>query len=163
MPAYEVDIEHRVTDQVFSLYHGDEMLHFNVTLLARLHKQMPGEFRRITMDLDEPVYSLCMNYRGIEEHKVAALKPRSLRHPGYGVMFEEGTFTIVDGHHRLVRRWRGGVRVMDFWVSHEDVWRHCLVPYSPEEKEMLAENMPPRVNDPGVIASSVSLHPKVKK
>src|ERR1035437_1619960 len=114
MPAYSIEIEHRERDQVFSYYHNDTMLHFNASLLARLHKQMPNEFRRITMDLGQAEYDLCMANRGIEEPKLANLTAQMLREPGYGVLFEGGTFTIVDGHHRLVRRWRGYVHVMDF-------------------------------------------------
>lgn len=160
MKAYSVTIDHRETDQVFSYYHADKMLHFNASLLGRLHKQIPAGFRRITMDLDQAVYDLCMNNRGIEEPKIAALEAKSLRDPGYGVLFESGLFTIVDGHHRLVRRWRGGVRVMDFWVAGPDVWQHCLVHYAPEFEQMLAEGMPPRVADPEPMPSAVILHPR---
>lgn len=159
MPAYEVEIEHRETDQVFSYYHGEKMLHFNVTLLSRLRGWMPAEFRRITMDLDQKVYDLCLTHRGIEEDKIAALTPKSLRDPGYGVLFDDdGSFTIVDGHHRLVRRYRGGVRVMDFWVAPQAVWRHCLVEYSAEGEEMLAKSIPPREDAPEQFASRVTLH-----
>lgn len=158
MPAYAVEIEHRETDQVFSYYHGDRMLHFNATLLARLHKAMPAEFQRITMDIGAAEYNLCMNHRGIEEPKVAALRPADLREPGYAVLFEEGSFTIVDGHHRLVRRYRGGVRVMDFWVCLPEVWRHCLVEYTAEGENNIAEALPPRVDDPTSIASTVKVH-----
>lgn len=160
MPIYELEVEHRETDQVFSYYHGggDEMLHFNVSLLARLHKQMPAEFRRITMDIGQAEYDLCMGHRGIEEPKVAKLSPKSLREPGYGCLFDEGSFTIVDGHHRLVRRFRGGVRVMDFWVSPRMIWEHCLVEYNEEGKRKVAEAMPPRVENPEMIPSVVKLH-----
>jgi hypothetical protein len=163
MPAYHVEIEHRDTDQVFSYHHGDAMLHFNASLLARLHKSMPGEFRRITMDLSEDEYTLCMAHRGIEEARVTALSPTTLRDPGYGVLFDNGLFTIVDGHHRLVRRYRGGVRVMDFWVTHRDVWQHCLVQYSAEGEALLAAGMPPKAEDPVSIASRITLHPKDRK
>lgn len=158
MPTYEIEIEHRKMDQVFSYYHGDEMLHFNASLLARLHKQMPNEFRLITMDLDEAIYDLCMKHRGIEEPKIDRLTPTQLREPGYGVLFEDGSFTIVDGHHRLVRRWRGAVRVMDFWVSPPAIWRECLVHYSPEFEKFLATGTPERVLDPALIPSVVKVH-----
>lgn len=163
MPAYAVEIEHRETDQVFSYYHDDVMLHFNATLLARLRKMMPAEFSRLTLDLTELEYGLCMKHRGIDEAKVAALTPASLRDPGYGVLFDEGVFSIIDGHHRLVRRWRGGVRVMDFWVTHADVWRHCLVHYEAEFEAILAKNIPPRVEDPGLVTSRVTLHPNKER
>jgi len=168
MPFYEVEIEHLDTDQVFSYYHGPDasggydMLHFNVTLLARLRDAMPDQFRRITMDFGDAEYELCMQHRGIEEPKITALEPKQLREPGYGVLFDDGLFSIVDGHHRLVRRYRGGVRVMDFWVTHRDVWQHCLVEYSEEGEKILSAAMPERVENPVNIASHVTLHPKDK-
>jgi hypothetical protein len=159
MPMYEVEIEHRDTDQVFSYWHGDVMLHFNATLLGRLRKAMPNEFRRITMDITEAEYSMCMSHRGIEEPRVNSLRPSELREPGMGVLFDDDhSFTIVDGHHRLVRRYRGGVRVMDFWVTYEAVWRHCLVEYTAEGERMLADAMPPKVENPVSIPSSVTVH-----
>lgn len=158
MPAYEVEIEHRETDQVFSYYHGDGMLHFNVTLLARLHKSMPNEFRRLTLDITDDEYKLCLEHRGIEEAKVEALTPKQLREPGYSVALDNGLFTIVDGHHRLVRRYRGGVRVMDFWITHRDVWQHCLVEYTKEGEDILAQSIPARVENPAAIASHVKVH-----
>jgi hypothetical protein len=164
MPAYTIEIEHRDTDQVFSYFHGDKMLHFNATLLARLHKQMPDEFRRITMELDEQTYGLCMNHRGIEEPKVDRLRPRDLREPGYGVLFaDDGSFTMVDGHHRFVRRYRAGVRVMDFYVTVEAVWRNCLVEYSPEFDQELAKHMPERATEPEKFASRVIIHGPERK
>lgn len=159
MPSYLIDIEHLPTDQVFSYHHGEENLHFNATLLARLHKQMPDEFRRITMDIDHAIYDLCMKYRGIEEHRVVGLLPRNLREPGYGAVFEDGRFTVIDGHHRLVRRYRGGVRVMDFFVAPPPIWRACLVPYTAEESAMVMTGVPPRVEHPTDIASRVTVHP----
>ncbi len=158
MPAYAVEIEHRDTDQVFSYYHGNKMLHFNATLLARLHQQMKPEFQRITMDIGDAEYDLCMKHRGIEEDKVTKLSPADLREPGYAVVFEDGFFTIVDGHHRLVRRYRGGVRVMDFWVCMPEVWRNCLVEYTEEGEREIAKALPERVDDPTSIASTVKVH-----
>jgi hypothetical protein len=162
MPAYLVELEHRESDQVFSYYHGNKLMHFNASLLARLHKSMPGEFRRITLDITQGEYDLCMQHRGVEEPKVAGLPARQLREPGYGVMFEDGSFTIIDGHHRLVRRFRGGVRVMDFWVTDETIWRHCLVEYTEEGEREISASLPPKVDLPERLLSTVELHPKSK-
>jgi hypothetical protein len=165
MKAYPVEIEHRETDQVFSYYHNlmdgtnaVSLLHFNASLLARLHQQMKPEFRRITMDIGQAGYDLCMKHRGIEEAKVERLTPSQLRDPGYGALFPDGSFTIVDGHHRLVRRYRGGVRVMDFWVCLREVWQHCLIEYTPEGECLIREALPPRVEDPAMIPSTVKVH-----
>lgn len=159
MPAYAVEIEHRATDQVFSYYHDNKMLHFNATLLARLHAAMKPEFKRITMDITEAEYDLCMKHRGIEEDKVQRLSPTNLREPGYAVFFEDGLFTIVDGHHRLVRRYRGGVRVMDFWVCFPEVWQACLIEYTPEGEEQIAKAIPARVEDAALIPSRITVKP----
>jgi hypothetical protein len=156
MPIYEITADHRPDDQVFSYYHHGKLLHFNVSLLNRLREQMPKEFRRITMDITDAEYRLVMEHRGIEEPKVKALTPKQLREPGLMVMFEQdGTVSIVDGHHRLARRYRGGVRVMDFYVTHETIWRVCLVDYPPELESLLAEEIPPEVEMPAMLASSV--------
>lgn len=163
MPAYTVNIEHREHDQVFSYYHGDAMLHFNASLLARLHKQMPNEFARVTLDIGPNEYALCMEHRGIEEDKLAKLTPAQLREPGYAVVFEDLAFTIVDGHHRLVRRYRGGVRVMDFFVASKQIWQHCLVAYSAEAEAQLAQGMPARSENPEQLATHVTLHPKERR
>jgi len=157
MPRYEVEIEHREDDQVFSYYHGSDMLHFNASLLARLRQQMPNEFRRITLDIGPGEYALVMEHRGIEAPKLEALKPADLREPGYGVFFDDGTFTVIDGHHRLVRRYCAGASQMDFWVCGPEVWRHCLVAYGEEEKQILAEHIPPRVDNPTHLVSRVTL------
>lgn len=163
MTTIAVELDHQPEDQVFSYHQGDSMLHFNVSLLARIHKQAPKQFRRITMDLDEQVYDLCMVHRGVEENKVSALKPSQLREPGYGVLLEDNSFVMVDGHHRLVRRWRGGVRVMDFFVTNKLMWEHCLVHYPPELEAFLAEGMPPKVSEPPRFASHVTLHGENKR
>lgn len=158
MGIYQIDCEHRDGDQIFSYWRGEKMLHFNVTLLERMRQQMPNEFRRITLDLDEAQYDLCMKHRGIEEDKVAALKPSNLREPGMACLLGPDEFTIVDGHHRLVRRYRGGVRVMDFWVMPEEIWRHALVPYGPEEEAEIAKFVPERVDNPEKITTGVTVH-----
>lgn len=156
----ELELEHRDRDQVFSYYHGNEMLHFNATLLARMRLKLPKEcFRLVTMDLDEDQYRLCIEHRGIEEPRVRNLRGVDLREPGYACLFEEngGSFTIVDGHHRLVRRWRGGVRTMNFWFSERGIWQHCLVHYPPEYERILAQGMPERVQEPTQLLSRVEV------
>lgn len=158
MPAYEIEIEHREADQVFSYWHGDKLLHFNTSLLARLREQMPKEFRRVTLTIGAPEYDLCMKHRGIEEAKVEKLTPPQLRDPGYAVLFEEGSFSIVDGHHRLVRRYRGGVRTMDFFVAPEVIWTHCLVEYTEEGEAKVMANLPLRTDGLEEIASHIVVH-----
>lgn len=159
MRLVEIDVHIEATDQVFSYYYEDTMLHFNTSMLARIHKQLPDEFRLFEMNVTDAEYSLCMQHRGIEEPKVAALKGKNLREPGYGVLFDKWltnkvpTFTIVDGHHRLVRRYRGGIRTMSYWICFPYIWRNCLMPGSAEIDAIIAKALPPKVeNEPSIFS-----------
>lgn len=156
----EIEAEHRETDQVFSYYHGGGMLHFNASLLARIRAALPPKcFQLITLDIGEDEYALCMAHRGIEEPKLAALTAAQLRDPGYAVLLDEQgmSFTIVDGHHRLVRRYRHGARQMKLWVTSRDIWQHCLVPYSKFDEAVLAQHMPERVAEPAQLLSRFTM------
>ncbi len=144
-----VEIEHKKTDQVFSYYHADKLLHFNVTLLARLRDAVPQMFRRITLGVGAAEYDLCIQHRGIEEPKVSALTNGQANEPGYGVFFaDDDSFSIVDGHHRLVRRYRDGAREMAFYVTTQSLWQHCLIEYPEEANRQIAAGLPPKVENP---------------
>lgn len=159
MSAHEVTIDHRITDQVFSYYHDQSMLHFNVSLLARLRGQLPtNAFARVTLDVGPGEYALVMEHRGIEDTKLTALKPEDLREPGYGVLFEDGSFTMVDGHHRLVARYRNGAHTMGLWVCFPEVWRACLVEYGTETEAILAQHLPAPCDNPDLLVSAITLH-----
>lgn len=154
----EIAISHNPGDQIFSYHRGEGILHFNVTLLARIRAAAPEAFRLITIELTPEIYSVCMDHRGIEEPKVEALTPKQLRDPGYAVVFPEGDYTVVDGHHRIVRRYRGGVRTMDlYFCPLQDIWQHCLVPYTEEETAHIASFLPERVHGAAMIPTVARL------
>lgn len=163
----EVMVEHRESDQVFSYFYGDgtplhvnDMLHFNVTLLDRLRKvspEMASQFRRVTMQLGADEYDLTMQHRGIEEPKVKRLTEAQRDEPGYAVILPNGSYTIVDGHHRLVRRYRDGRRSMEFYFCMRNVWNACLVEYTDEGNEKIRAGLPPRVADAPMIATAIKV------
>lgn len=160
MRIAEIDIHLEETDQVFSVYHENVLLHFNVTLLARIRKQLPKEFHLMRLTISEAEYGLTMEHRGIEEPKVAALRGKDLREPALGVLWDElsegvPSYTMIDGHHRLVRRFRGGVRFIDMWVCFSNIWRTCLMPSTPEEDAKIAKVLPPQVTDEIMVTSEV--------
>jgi len=150
-------------DQVFSYHYEDTLLHFNASLLARIHKEVPELFRKYRMTITEAEYDLCMQHRGIEEPKVERLRGKDLRAPGYSVLFEKSysedipSHTIIDGHHRLVRRYRGGIKFMDFYMCQRNVWQHCLMPSTPELDQKIAAALPPKVYDDTNIFSTVRM------
>jgi hypothetical protein len=66
-------------------------------------------------------------------------------------------YTVVDGHHRLVRRFRGGVRQMDFYACMPSLWRQILMPSSPEEDAVVAKTLPDRPENPTNIIHEVTM------
>lgn len=153
-----IPISHEEGDQIFSYHRGEDILHFNVTLLARIRAAAPEAFRKIEIELTPDIYNVCMDHRGIEEPKVEALTATQLREPGYAVVFPEGDYTVVDGHHRIVRRYRGGARTMDlYFCPLRDIWQHCLVPYTEEETAHIASFLPERVQGAAMIPTVARL------
>jgi hypothetical protein len=57
-------------------------------------------------------YTLRSN--GVEEEGIARLKPIDLRRPGILIHWGNDHTTLVDGAHRLVRRWREGMTTFEF-------------------------------------------------
>lgn len=149
------EMEYLDTDQVFSYWmDGTDLIHINASLLERVRKVAPSMFRKFTIPLSQEIYDLCMNHRGIEEWKVERLKGKHLREPGHIILWsgdrmDQGIpdYTFVDGHHRIVRRWRGGVRTIEAWACLPQLWTQCLMPYTPELHAMIAKMTPPPVKE----------------
>jgi hypothetical protein len=152
-----IELTMEPTDQVFSYYSDSDakLLHLNVGLLARVRKLVPEGFRKMTLELTELEYELCIKHRGVEEPRVAALRGRDLREPGYIILTPPDTYKVVDGHHRMVRRYRGGIRSMEFWAAVPDIWTQCLMTCSPEDEAILAANLPDRVLAPASIPTRI--------
>lgn len=148
------------TDQVFTYEHHDtrELLHFDTSLLGRIYKQAPELFTRITLEVTPEMYAMVMKYRGIEEPKIDALTDAQLAEPGLAAIFPPDSSVTVDGHHRLVKRYRNGLREMDFLYTVRRVWEHCLLPATPEEAAALREVLPPSPERKITLGSRGTIH-----
>lgn len=157
MRAIEFSLEQG--DQVFSYWLDKELVHFNVSLLHRVRKVAPEFFRLIDIPLTEEIYDLCIKHRGIEEPRVERLCGKHLREPGYVALWNTDKqipdYTVVDGHHRIVRRYRGGVRTMSFWASDEFIWRQILMPEYLLDMERVMADLPERPKVPTNIIHEV--------
>lgn len=156
-----LELSLEMTDQVFSYLHHDsgKLLHFNTSLLGRIYKQAPKLFKRITFEITPDIYAMVMKYRGIEEPQVAAITEARMQEPGLAVIFPEDRSSVtVDGHHRLVKRYRAGLREMDFLYTMPLVWKHCLMPATPEEAAAIRADLPPSPDNKIVLGSRGTLH-----
>jgi hypothetical protein len=155
-----VDREMRVTDHIFSYERADtkEVLYFNTCLLERIRVQHPEWFRRITLDVTPEIYDLVLHGRGIEEDHLARLSAERLEQPGLGIFFDEGSFVLVDGNHRLTQLYRLGKRTMDVWCTPRPVWDLCLVNLCPELKASLDSERPKLPDVKTTIVSGATVH-----
>lgn len=153
MQAFEM--EYLDTDQVFSYWMGGtQLIHINASLLDRVRKIAPGEFRKFTLPITKDIYEMYMEHRGIEEPRVERLRGKHLREPGMIVLWEGDKmhqnipdYTMVDGHHRYVRRYRGGLTFMDCWACLPRLWKQCVMPSTPEIDAQIAKITPPPVKE----------------
>lgn len=133
-----------VTDHVFSYERADtnELFYFNTSLLERIRLQHPNWFRRVTLDVIPEIYDLVLVGRGIEETHLKTLSAERLEEPGLGIHFDDGSFVLVDGNHRLVERYRRGNKTIDVWTTVSAVWKLCQVDPCPELKAMMDAERP---------------------
>lgn len=127
------------TDHVFSYEHAGlkNILYFNTDLLERIRLQRPEWFQLTTLDIPPEIYNMILTQFGVEEAHLARIDDERLAKPGLGVHFEDAGFVLVDGSHRLVKRYRLGMRTMDVWTTVRPVWELCLIDPNPEQRTMM--------------------------
>lgn len=124
-------------DQIFTYRNPDTNTYivFAIGLLQRtlnsaITSQQAMLLRRI--EITQQQYDHTMRNQGIEEPRVSSLTRLQRDVPGIVADFGNGTQAMIDGNHRLVRRFRDGLRDMYvFWLS-EHMWRDFLLDVPPE-------------------------------
>lgn len=53
---------------------------------------------------------------GVEETQIKDLTAKDLARPGIGVMIKNGNLILIDGNHRLVARWRKGLKTFRLFI-----------------------------------------------
>lgn len=141
----ELNLTRQITDHVFSYERHDthQTYYWNTSLLERIRLQRPHWFKRITLDIIPQIYDLVLLHRGIEEPHIAALSNERMEEPGLGLFFNDNDqFVLVDGNHRLVKRYRRGLKQMDVWTTVEPVWSLCNETLPPMLRELLDSERP---------------------
>lgn len=126
--------------EMFGLYaptvFGEQRVCIDVTGIKYLlaNRKMPFEMYQAQLNATWIDYSYKAG--GCEETGIERLQPRDLRRPGIMVMWGRGNQSMIDGNHRLVRRWREGLTTFDYaMVIAPDVFAaKCIVPEGDEYK-----------------------------
>lgn len=104
-------------DQVFS--HRDTegvFRHFHINTMKKiLRHDRYGAVERIKVGIEMEDVMFIMNNHGIEKAHLERLTRFEIATAGIAVLFPDGSTLIVDGNHRMVRRYQLGKR--DMWLS----------------------------------------------
>lgn len=102
--------ETRVTYESFDFYFEsqDKTYRFNVRAIkdAIVSGKLP--FMMYRADLTERWHDITVNQAGIEEERIPLVK--NVNRPGIMVLWPDESSVLIDGNHRLVARWRRGLR-----------------------------------------------------
>ena len=121
------------TDEIFENVLPDgERQFFNATQLRSyaMETKIGVEYIRATMDSAHAMH--VSEHCGIEEPRLASITPERLAEPLLAVRLGDGSALLIDGHHRLVKRWRHGLKFYDVMVVKAGHWEWSLIVDLPE-------------------------------
>jgi hypothetical protein len=99
-----------------------EIRHFHIPKLRSLLNNW--RVRLMTMAITEEQAELVITTHAVDERHLGNL---AIDKPGIICEFPDTTQLLVDGNHRYVKRFRLGLKTMEFWSVPENIWRKCLL------------------------------------
>lgn len=98
------------------------------------------------IDLDQAWVDHIRTNGGVEAWRLPMFTSVELERPGITVLFPDGHIVLVDGNHRLVRRWETGLTTFRFFATHfADCVRAELVCERGQQHQFLARERDPRM------------------
>lgn len=135
--------EIRREDQIFS-YHSEQIwTHFHVGRLWRMITERPSLYEAMSVTLIEADMRTIVASRGIETEHLDRIGPDG---PGILCTLPNGESIVVDGNHRYVKRWRLGLRKMDFWDLTEEQCKPSILDVPTDLMAYLVEEHRKRQN-----------------
>lgn len=127
-----IRVMREVKSEVFDLQHSDfGPLRFFIREIRHAIASWRIPFATYSTTLTADWYESLMKNNGIEEEGVARLTPADLRRPTiwvYSVGPSGPGVNVIDGAHRLVRRWREGLPSCRFILTNiSDLLDHGLM------------------------------------
>lgn len=100
------------TVEKYELFGGEISIDVTGIKRALVARKLPMRMYRAELNASWVEY--VRQYGGCEEDHIAALKAADLRRPGIIVLWvASSNTTLIDGNHRIVRRWREGLTTFD--------------------------------------------------
>jgi hypothetical protein len=116
------------TDEIFT--HTDLQgvtRHWNTSAMVRAVFQRKVKPSLVNCPLTEDLIQHIEQNHGVEEPNISQLPDKVLDIPVVLVHFEDGQDLLVDGNHRVVKRWRKGLRNVDALLFQPKDWEPFLL------------------------------------
>jgi hypothetical protein len=116
------------TDEIFS--HTDLQgvtRHWNTSAMVRAVFQRRVKPSLVNCPLTEDLIQHIEQNHGVEEPNIAQLPDKVLEIPVVLVHFDDGSDLLVDGNHRVVKRWRKGLRDVNAMLFQPKDWEPFLL------------------------------------
>lgn len=79
----------------------------------------------ITVEILEHQYQHVIERNGVEAERVARLDPSRRDKPVLFADMGDGTHVLIDGNHRVARRWQDGLRDVEAYLVPHSFWHPC--------------------------------------
>ncbi len=127
----KIDLKPMDAEQVFTWTSDDgtQTLHFRASVMERFLKQNPdfAQYVLKRVPLDQGFARFVRDFRGLEDPHLFALPIERLEVPTISCAMPDGSYLLVDGHHRYYRRYLAGKTTVDSYLIPEPIWKHFLV------------------------------------
>lgn len=135
--AYEISDK----DEAFTHIDKDtgEMRHFAIGVMNKFAFAYAGSCQDIicqTLGISEQNIEILEAYGGIEEHRIKRFDEQHRDKPILGIYWGDGTFTVVDGNHRVLRRWRDGFKIVKAFCFKFPFWEQFLFDLNVDKDKM---------------------------
>jgi hypothetical protein len=106
---------------------GHEDLVFCVPKLIEMHAQHPEHWETIEIPLIPEDARMIDETRGINMSHLRRMPRARMEEPGIAVFMQDGSFLLVDGNHRYLKRINAGRETMVFHTCRPPTWEAALL------------------------------------
>lgn len=126
-----VNIKFLTDDQTF-VFKEDitgDTLYFGVGAMQRFAKEYGGRCSQVMLvrtPVDSNAVAIIGARGGIDQERMDKLPDEALREPIIGIQWDDGTVTIIDGNHRLLKLFQRNVEMVNMYLFTDPFWRSFL-------------------------------------
>jgi hypothetical protein len=124
--------------QVFTFMSGDgTTYHFDILKLNDMIEMHPSQYKVETYAIRAEDIDHIVKFNGIEQEHIDRIPESEVNKFGIIIQWQDSTQTIINGNHRMVKRFRLGYDFMKFYVLTMQQTKKSLLAIPPEVSSSL--------------------------